>query len=67
MWVNYTGEGGHFKENALIKIQRQKAQLGSDSSELRSSDTGCIYLFTLMFSAADTSLCSLSYYQKTFC
>lgn len=49
MQIIYTGELGHFPENTLIKIQRQNAQFGSDSSELRSTDMGCIYLFILTF------------------
>lgn len=31
MWIIYTGEFGHFPENALIKIPRQNTQFGSDS------------------------------------
>lgn len=46
MWIIYTGELGHFPENTLIKIPRQKTQFGSDSSELRSTDMDVfIYLF----------------------
>lgn len=60
MWIIYTAELGHFPENTLIKIPWQNTQFGSDSSELRSTDMDVIYLFILMFCAADTSAAFLT-------